>query len=35
MSPEKYDFAADPPVMPDKNGRYPVPVPGKINPLQA
>jgi len=29
LSPEKYDFAADPPVMPDAEGRYPLPVPGK------
>jgi len=29
LSPAKYDFAADPPVMPDAEGRYPVPVPGK------
>jgi len=29
LSPAKYDFAADPPVMPDSDGNYPVPVPGK------
>ncbi len=29
LSPAKYDFAADPPVMPDAEGKYPVPVPGK------
>lgn len=29
LSPATYDFAADPPVMPDENGKYPVPVPGK------
>ncbi len=29
LSPAKYDFAADPPVMPDEDGNYPVPVPGK------
>ena len=29
LSPASYDFSADPPVMPDENGYYPVPVPGK------
>lgn len=29
LSPAKYDFAAAPPVMPDSDGKYPVPVPGK------
>ncbi|MCH2114192.1 MAG: Gfo/Idh/MocA family oxidoreductase [Pirellulales bacterium] len=29
LSPGVYDFAADPPVMPDADGNYPVPVPGK------
>ena len=29
LSPASYDFSADPPVMPDANGRYPLPVPGK------
>ena len=29
LSPTKYDFSADPPVMPDEDGNYPVPVPGK------
>ena len=29
LSPAKYDFAADPPVMPDADGNYPVAVPGK------
>ena len=29
LSPQKYDFAADPPVLPDAEGNYPVPVPGK------
>ena len=29
LSPAKYDFAADPPVLPDEDGYYPVPVPGK------
>jgi predicted dehydrogenase len=28
LSPAKYDFAADPPVMPGQDGFYPVPVPG-------
>ena len=29
LSPTNYDFAADPPVMPDQHGDYPVPVPGR------
>ena len=29
LSPAKYDFAADPPVMPDAEGNYPIAVPGK------
>jgi len=29
LSPKSYDFAAEPPVLPDANGDYPVPVPGK------
>jgi len=29
LSPASYDFAAQPPVLPDANGFYPVPVPGK------
>ncbi len=29
LSPSKYDFAATPPVVPDEEGNYPVPVPGK------
>ncbi|QEG33162.1 Gfo/Idh/MocA family protein [Bythopirellula goksoeyrii] len=28
ISPKEYSFAAAPPVVPDKNGNYPVPVPG-------
>ncbi|QDT67744.1 Inositol 2-dehydrogenase [Planctomycetes bacterium MalM25] len=28
LSPAKYAFGADPPVLPDAQGRYPVPVPG-------
>jgi predicted dehydrogenase len=34
LSPKKYDFAADPPVMPDKDGFYPVPMPGKTEVLK-
>ncbi len=30
--PQKYAFDADPPVMPDENGNYPVPVPGLYKP---
>jgi myo-inositol 2-dehydrogenase/D-chiro-inositol 1-dehydrogenase len=29
LSPASYDFATAPPVVPDSNGNYPVPVPGK------
>jgi len=29
LSPAKYEFSADPPVMPDADGLYPVPVPGE------
>ena len=29
LSPQSYDFTAAPPVVPDKEGFYPVPVPGK------
>ncbi len=29
LSPAKYDFSADPPVMPNSDGYYPVAVPGK------
>ena len=29
LSPASYDFAADPPVVPDEDGNYPVPEPGK------
>jgi predicted dehydrogenase len=35
LSPAKYDFAADPPVMPDKNGKYPIAIPGQTEVLQA
>lgn len=29
LMPEKFSFDADPPVMPDENGFYPIPIPGK------
>jgi hypothetical protein len=29
LSPASYDFTATPPVLPDKDGFYPIPVPGK------
>jgi hypothetical protein len=38
LSPASYDFAATPPVLPDKDGAYPVAIPGKtevINPAKA
>jgi predicted dehydrogenase len=35
LSPEKYDFAANPPVMPNDKGEYPIPVPGKTDVLKA
>jgi predicted dehydrogenase len=35
LSPATYDFAATPPVVPDENGFYPVPVPGKTEVLKA
>jgi predicted dehydrogenase len=35
LSPARYDFAADPPVMPDAQGNYPIPVPGKTPALEA
>jgi predicted dehydrogenase len=35
LSPAAYDFAATPPVVPDSDGFYPVPVPGKINVMKA
>lgn len=34
LSPASYDFAATPPVVPDANGFYPVPVPGKTEVLK-
>lgn len=33
LSPQSYDFTAAPPVVPDKDGYYPVPVPGKFEVL--
>jgi predicted dehydrogenase len=35
LSPATYDFAATPPVVPNANGFYPVPVPGKTGVLKA
>ncbi len=35
LSPAEYDFAATPPVVPDENGFYPVPVPGKTEVMRA
>ena len=29
LSPDSYDFAAAPPVVPDSDGFYPVPTPGR------
>jgi predicted dehydrogenase len=34
-APKSYAFDAEPPVLPDDNGQYPVPVPGRINPMEA
>jgi predicted dehydrogenase len=34
LSPKKYAFDADPPVMPNEDGFYPVPVPGKTDVLK-
>jgi hypothetical protein len=33
LSPQDYSFDATPPVVPDSDGYYPVPVPGKYDPL--
>jgi myo-inositol 2-dehydrogenase/D-chiro-inositol 1-dehydrogenase len=33
MSPSAYEFSATPPVLPDSNGYYPVPMPGKTQVL--
>ena len=30
--PKKFAFDADPPAMPDKDGKYPMPVPGIYKP---
>ena len=35
LSPQEYSFSATPPVVPDKNGYYPVPIPGKTDVLNA
>jgi myo-inositol 2-dehydrogenase / D-chiro-inositol 1-dehydrogenase len=35
LSPAAYDFAGTPPVVPDENGNYAVPVPGKSDVLKA
>ena len=35
LSPKSYDFAATPPVVPDADGFYPVPVPGKTDVMKA
>jgi predicted dehydrogenase len=35
LSPAEYDFAATPPVVPDANGFYPVPVPGQTEVMKA
>ncbi len=35
MSPKSYAFDAEPPVLPDAEGFYPVPVPGKMDPMKA
>jgi predicted dehydrogenase len=35
LSPSEYSFSATPPVVPDANGNYPIPVPGQIDVLNA
>ncbi len=30
--PERFAFDADPPAMPDKDGNYPMPIPGQYKP---
>jgi predicted dehydrogenase len=35
LSPAAYDFAATPPVVPNSDGYYPVPTPGKTDPMTA
>jgi len=35
LSPKQYDFAADPPAMPNDEGEYAVAIPGKTEVLKA
>jgi predicted dehydrogenase len=35
LSPQSYEFTATPPVVPNDDGYYPVPVPGTFNPYKA
>lgn len=35
LSPAEYSFSATPPVVPDANGNYPIPIPGKTDVLNA
>jgi hypothetical protein len=35
LSPQSYEFSATPPVVPDKDGYYPVPVPGKFDVMKS
>jgi predicted dehydrogenase len=35
LSPAAYDFSATPPVVPDANGYYPVPIPGQTEPMKS
>jgi predicted dehydrogenase len=35
LSPKNYDFSATPPVVPNKDGYYPVPVPGKTKVMES
>jgi hypothetical protein len=35
MWPESFTFDSEPPVLPDEDGYYPVPVPGKMDPMKA
>ncbi len=34
-APASYDFDAEPPVLPNEDGYYPIPVPGKTDPMEA
>jgi myo-inositol 2-dehydrogenase/D-chiro-inositol 1-dehydrogenase len=34
MSPKSYAFDADPPVKPDADGNYPIPMPGRTDPME-